>query len=163
MQRLERRRVRLHRKLHGGERRRGGRVGEVRRPAQPQRLHRVGLRATAFHRPLVQLLGPFGALRRCPATELGLEQRLAAVANATERVDDHRGSDPFGMRGEQVQQEVAAPGVPDHDGAVPAQAVKHRHHVLNLGGNIEGCARGRRRQAALLVGGHLVAVAELVH
>jgi hypothetical protein len=67
------------------------------------------------------------------------------------------------MRGEQVQQEVTAPGVSDHDGAVPAQAVKHRHHVRNLGGHVEGGARGRRRQAPLLVDRHLVAVADLVH
>jgi hypothetical protein len=100
---------------------------------------------------------------RCPAIELGLELRLAAVANATERIDDHRGSDPFGMRGEQVDQEVAAPGVSDHDGAVPAQAVKHRHDVRNLGGHVDGGARSRRRQAPLLVDRHLVAVADLVH
>ena len=128
-----------------GKRRGGCRIGEVGRPEQPHRLHEVGLAATAGHRLSLEVLHTRDVARRRPAHQLGVELRFPAIADASERVDDQCCDDTLRMLGEQVQQQVAAPGVAGNDGALPAEAVEHRDDVRDLGAHVVGRAGGRGR------------------
>ena len=161
VQRCERRRVRLGRALEERERRRHGAVGEVRRPEQPERLDELVFTGVAGHRQTLEMLHPLEIARRRAPVELDVELRLAAVAHSAERVDRESGSDALGVRREQMQEQVAAPGVPCDDGLLPPEAVEHGHDVGDLGRDVVGRAGRRGRKAALLVDRHAVAGGKL--
>ena len=161
--RLERGGVGLDREVQLGERRRRGRLGEVGRPEDRERLREVGVGAAALHRPLVELLGAGHVLGRRASRHLRIEDRLSAVADAAERVDHEGRGDPLGYLDQSVEEQVAAPGVTGHERALPAQAVEHCGDVADLRAHVVRSAGGRRRQASLLVGGHAIAIGELLH
>ena len=110
--RLERGGVGLDREVQLGERRRRGRLGEVRRPEDRERLREIGVGAAALHRPLVELLGAGHVLGRRAARHLRVEHRLSAVADAAERVDHEGRGDPLGYLG---QKRAEAGGRPRSD------------------------------------------------
>ena len=163
VKRFERAGVGLDRRAEARKRRRSRGVGEVGRPEQPHRLHLVALAAAARDRLELELLGARDVLGRHTADHLRVELRLAAVADAPERVDDQRGSHSLWMIGEHVQQQVPAPGVTGDECALPPQRIENRNHIGHLHGHVVGSTRRRGRQAALLIGGDAVGVGELVH
>ena len=124
---------------------------------------RSAVGAPARHRLRFQVLDSSERARRRPAHHLGVELGLPAVPDAAERVDHERGGEPLRVLREQVQQQVPAPGVSGDDRALPSEAVEHGDDICDLGGQVVGCAGGRRRHPALLVHRHEISVRELVH
>ena len=85
-----------------------------------------------------------------------------AIPHAAEQVDGEAAVQAFRHRGGEMQEQVPSPRVSDHPGAVPGQGVQHGDGVRHRGRDVERAFDGQRLQAALLVGGDPVAVADLV-
>ena len=108
------------------------------------------------------MLHPLEVPHRRAAHQLVVKRRLAAVADRTERVDEQRGGDARRMRGEHVEEQVAAPRVADDRRALPAQRVEHRDDIGDLSGHVIRRAGRRGREPALLVDRNAMTGGELV-
>jgi len=97
----------------------GGR--KIRGPKDPQRLHGFRFGSDAVHQSLVEHGSTLDLFWRCPTHHLSIERREAAVANTTQRVYYERAGHSFVMRREQVEQQVATPGMAPHYRAIPAE------------------------------------------
>ena len=106
----------------------GALAGSAKYAGQSKRIDSriVLVTALAGHRLLLEVLHPREVALGRAAHELGIEQRLAAVADAAQRVDDQRRGDPPGVRGEHVQEQVTAPRVTDDRGRAPSPARRAR-------------------------------------